>query len=182
MKKNILIVIEAVLILLAVISLVGLYRDNTTKVETIKENRIEIKELKYNLELQDNGNNTTDIAEKTKFINSAFAYYLNYNEDNYHSRFKELKNYFSSSVLDKLSGAGSTEKPSVPIKSSARNYVTYINPSEPNSFVHVTDILYQVSDNEPTTFKNVYVIHLSEREKDYMIDNVDVFSGTPTNK
>lgn len=177
-----LIIIEAVLILLAIISLVGLYRDNTTKAESIQKNKIEIEELKYNLEIQDNGNNTTDIAEKTKFIDSAFSYYLNYNEDNYQSRFKELETYFSLDVIDKLSGAGLTEKPSVPIKSSARNYVTYINPVEPDTFVHVTDILYQVSDNEPTTFKNVYIIHLSERENDYIIDNVDVFSGTPTNK
>lgn len=181
MKKNILIGVEAVLLLLTIISLVGLYRDNSTNEETIQENKKEIEELNYSLELQDNGNNTTDIAGKTKFINSGFAYYLNYNEDNYHSRFEELEDYFSSGVLDKLSGAGSTEKPNIPIKSSARNYVTYVNPTEPNSFVHVTDILYQVSDNEPTTFKNVYVIHLSEREKDYMIDNVDVFSGMPTN-
>lgn len=73
MKKNILIVIEAVLILLAVISFVGLYRDNTTKVETIKENKIEIEELKYNLELQDNGNNTTDIAEKNEVYQFSFC-------------------------------------------------------------------------------------------------------------
>lgn len=182
MKKNILLIVEAILILLAVISLIGLYRDNTAKEEEIQEKKLVIEELNSNLEIQDNGNNTTNIAEKTKFIDSAFSYYLNYNEDNYQSRFKALETYFSLDVIDKLSGAGLTEKPSVPIKSSARNYVTYINPAEPDFFVHVTDILYQVSDNEPVTFKNVYVLHLSEREEDYRIDQVDVFSGSPTNK
>ncbi|MCA9766469.1 MAG: hypothetical protein KC455_08625 [Carnobacterium sp.] len=182
MKKNILIGVETALIVLAVISMIGLYQDNKSKESTIQDNKTEIKDLKYNVTLQDNANNTTDIAEKTKFINSGFACYLNYNEDNYHSRFKDVDNYFSPDVIDKLSGAGSTEKPSVPIKSSARNYVTYVNPAEPNSFVHVTDIFYQVADNEPTTFKNVYVIHLSERDNEYIIDKVDVFSGIPTNK
>lgn len=182
MKKNILIGVEMVLIILAVVSMIGLYQDNKSKETVIQDNKTEIKELKYNLTLQDNANNTTDVAEKTKFINSAFSYYLNYNEDNYNSRFKELETYFSSDVIDKLSGAGVTEKPSIAIKSSARNYVTYVNPAEPDSFVHVTDIFYQVADNEPTTFKNVYVIHLSERDNEYIVDNVDVFSGTPTNK
>lgn len=182
MKKTIVMISEAILLLLAVISLFGLYQDNQSKDTTIQEHQAEITDLKHTLDLQENGNNTTEIADKTTFINSAFSYYLNYNEDNYQSRFKEIEKYFSLDVINKLSGAGTTEKPSVPIKSSARNYVTYVNPAEPNSFVHVTDILYQVADNEPTTFKNVFIIHLTERENEYVIDNVDVFSGTPTNQ
>ena len=182
MKKIIVMISEAVLLLLAVISLFGLYQDNQTKADTIQAYETEITDLKHTLDLQENGNNTTEIAEKTKFINSAFSYYLNYNEDNYQSRFEEIEKYFSLDVINKLSGAGASEQPTVPIKSSARNYVTYVNPAEPNSFVHVTDILYQVADNEPTTFKNVFIIHLTERENEYVIDNVDVFSGTPTNQ
>ena len=176
------IISEAVLLLLAVISLFGFYQDNQTKADTIHAHETEITDLKHTLDLQENGNNTTEIAEKTKFVNSAFSYYLNYNEDNYQSRFEEIEKYFSLDVINKLSGAGASEQPTVPIKSSARNYVTYVNPAEPNSFVHVTDILYQVADNEPTTFKNVFIIHLTERENEYVIDNVDVFSGTPTNE
>ena len=182
MKKTIMIISEAILLLLAVISLFGLYQDNQSKDATIQDNQVEITDLKRTLDLQDNGNNTTQIADKIKFINSAFSYYLNYNEDNYHSRLKEMETYFSFDVINKLSGAGASEQPTIPIKSSARNYVTYVNPAEPNSFVHVTDLLYQVADNEPTTFKNVYVVHLTERENEYVIDQVDVFSGTPTNE
>lgn len=64
MKKNILIGVEMALIILAVISMIGLYQDNKSKETVIQDNKTEIKELKYNLTLQENANNTTDIAEK----------------------------------------------------------------------------------------------------------------------
>ena len=182
MKKNVTIIVEAVLILLAVITIIFMFQDrNSQKDELIAKNK-EVTELKEYIEVQDNGNNTTDISEKVKFINSGFSYYLNYNTDNYQSRFEDVSKYFSPEVIDKLSGAGSTEKPTISIQSSTNDYKTFINPSEPNSFVYVTDIHYQVEENEPTVFNNVYLVNLTEKDGKYIVDNIDVYSGTPTNQ
>ena len=181
MKTKIIIMVETVLLLLAIISIFGLYQDNQQKEANLQTNQEEIAQLEDQLNVQNTGNNTAHIAEKTKFVNSAFAYYLNYNTDNYQSRFEEMKNYFSPSVIEQLSGAGGSETPNISINSSTQNYKTYVNPLEENSFVFVTDIHYQVEDNEPTIFKNVYLIHLSEEKGQNLIDQVDVFSGTPTN-
>lgn len=169
------------MLLLTVISIVGLYQDNQQKEATIQNNQAEIEQVEKQLNIQSSGNNTSAISEKTKFVNSAFAYYLNYNTDNYQSRFEDMKNYFSPSVIEQLSGAGETDTPTVSINSSTRNYKTYVNPLEENSFVFVTDIHYQVAENEPTVFTNVYFIHLSEGKGHYLIDQVEAFSGTPTN-
>lgn len=181
MKTKIIMMVESVLLLLAIISIYGLYQDNQQKEADIQTKQEEIAQLEENLIVQSSGNNTADIAKKTKFVNSAFADYLNYNTDNYRSRFEDMENYFSPSTIEQLSGAGGTEAPTISINSSTQNYKTYVNPLEDNSFVFVTDIHYQVEDNEPTVFKNVYLIHLSEEKGQYLIDQVDVFSGTPTN-
>lgn len=181
MKKTIIIVVEAVVLLLAVISIVGLYQDNQQKEADIQTNQSEIQQLEEQLSVQNNGNNTAAISKKTEFVNSAFAYYLNYNTDNYQSRFEDMKAYFSPSVIEQLSGAGGTDTPTVSLNSSTKNYKTYVNPLEENSFVFVTDIHYQIAENPPSVFTNVYFIHLSEGKGNYLIDQVEVFSGSPTN-
>lgn len=182
MKQKIIIIVESAFLLLAIISLIGLYQDNKSKEVEIQENKETIETLNANLDVQNNANDTENVSDKIDYINNAFSLYLNYETDTYVSRFEEMKNYFSPSVLEKLTGASGTEKPQMAIESSISNYATYINPLENNSFVFVTDINYQVEDNEPTTFYNVYLVNLAEENGETLIDNVDVFSGAPTNK
>lgn len=182
MKKTIALISLSIVLLLSIISIVGLYQDNKSKDDRIQTLESEIQEQSEYVEVQDNINHsTTEVVDKVQFVNEAFGSYLNYTSDTYQTRFNDMKAHFSGDTIKKLQGAGTGSTPNISIESKTTNPLTYASPNTENSFVYVTEIEYQVEDNEPSIFTNIYLVYLTEESGEYLITNVDVYSGNPTN-
>lgn len=182
MKKTIALISLSVVLLLTIVSIIGLYQDNRSKDNEIETLKAEVQNQTEYVENQENVNHsTTDVVDKVQFINQAFEGYLNYTSESYQTRFSDMRDHFSGETIEKLQGAGTGSTPEVSIESSTNEPLTYASPNTENSFVYVTEIHYQVEDNQPSVFNNIYLIELAEENGQYLITNVDVYSGNPTN-
>lgn len=182
MKKTIALISLSIVLLFSFISIFGLYQDNKSKEEQIQTLESEVQEQSEYVGVQENVNHsTTEVVDKVQFVNEAFSSYLNYTSDTYQTRFNDMKDHFSGNTIEKLQGAGTGSTPSISIESNTTNPLTYASPNTENSFVYVTEIEYQVEDNEPSIFTNIYLVNLTEENGEYLITNVDVYSGNPTN-
>ncbi|GEQ33595.1 hypothetical protein B795N_14770 [Marinilactibacillus psychrotolerans] len=182
MKKTIALISLTIVLLFSIISNIGLYQDNKAKEDNIQTLESKLQEQSEYVEVQDNVNHsTTEVVDKVQFVNEAFEGYLNYTSDTYQTRFNDMKDHFSAETIDKLQGAGTGSTPNISVESNINRPLTYASPNTENSFVYVTEIEYQVEDNEPTIFTNIYLVDLAEESGEFLITNVDVYSGNPTN-
>lgn len=182
MKKNIALVSLSIVLILTIVSIIGLFQDNRNKTTEILALQEEVQSQSAYVEDQENVNHSsTDVVDKIQFVNEAFRSYLNYTSETYQSRFTDMRDHFSGSTIEKLQGAGEGSTPEVSVESSTNSPLTYASPDTENSFVYVTDIEYQIEDNTPSTFTNIYLIEIAEEDGSFLITNVDVYSGTPTN-
>lgn len=182
MKKNIALISLSIVLLLTIISIVGLFQDNKSKDNKIQILESEVQAQSEYVKEQDNVNHSsTNVVDKVQFVNEAFSGYLNYTSETYQSRFNDMKDYFSTETIKKLQGAGTGSTPSISVESNTSSPLTYASPNTENSFVYVTEIEYQVEENEPSVFTNIYLVELTEDSGEYLITNVDVYSGNPTN-
>lgn len=182
MKKTIALISLSVVLILSIFSIIGLYQDNKSKDDRIQTLESELQAQSEYVEVQDNVNHsTTEVVDKVQFVNEAFGGYLNYTSDTYQTRFNDMKDHFSAETIEKLQGAGTGSTPNISVESNTTSPLTYASPNTENSFVYVTEIEYQVEDNEPSIFTNIYLVDLTEDNGEYLITNVDVYSGNPTN-
>jgi len=174
MSKNIGLIGLSILLLLSVVSLIGLYSENSELKEEIAV--LTTEQGNENEEIQD----VTNLEEETRFIQTAFNNILNYTNETYNQRLSEAKNNFTAESYQLLQGVGNDENLSLSIQSATSNEQVYKSLQGNNQFIYVAEVSYQVEENEPVVFDYFYQFNLLERNNEYRIDNVEIIPKQPT--
>jgi predicted DNA binding CopG/RHH family protein len=174
MNKNIGLIGLSILLLLSVVSLIGLYSENSELKEEITV--LTTEQGNENEEIQD----VTNLEEETRFIQTAFNNILNYTNETYNQRLSEAKNHFSAESYQLLQGVGNDENLRLSIQSATSNEQVYKSLQGDNQFIYVAEVSYQVEENEPVVIDYFYQFNLLEKNNEYRIDNVEIIPKQPT--
>lgn len=174
MNKNVGLIGLSILLLLSVVSVVGLYSENTELKEEVSA--LTTQQDSESEEVQEMPN----LEEKVQFIQTAFNNMLNYTNEAYNERLEEAKNYFTAESTELLQGVGADEDPSIAIQSSTSNEQVYRSLQGDDQFIYVSEVSYQVEENDPVIIDYFYQFSLIERNNEYRIDHVEIIPKQPT--
>lgn len=157
MKKYIKVI---VLVILMVISLVLVFLSNN-KDNKAKDNNnrdINIVDTQENSKKDSNNNNDGE-----QNINNFFNTLFNYDNENYKSRFDDIKKYSTDNVVEMLEGAGDIVTPTTSIKNKLDTIEIFFDKSEKKAIV-VTNTTYTIS-NSANSMQQIFQIDLNEENK-----------------
>ena len=174
MNKNVGLIGLSILLLLSVVSVVGLYSENTELKEEVSA--LTTQQDSESEEVQE----VPNLEEKVQFIQTAFNNMLNYTNETYNERLEEAENYFTVESTELLQGVGTDEDPSIAIQSSTSNEQVYQSLQGDDQFIYVSEVSYQVEENDPVVIDYFYQFTLIERNNEYRIDNVEIIPKQPT--
>lgn len=112
-----------------------------------------------------------DVEKKTDFITKGFETLLNYDNTNYEQRAENLKKYFTEETYTNMISNEHLDT-SVEFVSTSENYQVYKHVGDENQFVVILDTTFQVSDNDPTPFTNIYEVTLTDNDGTYIISGL----------
>jgi len=115
------------------------------------------------------------IERQVQFIQEGFDTLLNYNNDTYDQRNKDIGNYFTVEAVEAMTGYERID-PQVSFESSTTNEKIYQSLQSDHGFIYIADVSFQVEDNPTTPVRNIYEFEMIENNGDYRIDNVQVFA------
>lgn len=156
MKKYIKVI---VLVMLMVISLVLVFLSSNKDNKTKDNNNKDINIVDTQEESQKDSTNNDGEQNINNFFNTLF----NYDNENYKSRFDDIKKYSTDNVVEMLKGAGDIVTPTTSIKNKLDTIEIYFDKSKKKAIV-VTNTTYTIS-NSANSMQQIFQLDLNEENK-----------------
>lgn len=156
MKKYIKVI---VLVILMVISLVLVFLSNNKDNKAKDNNNRDINIV----DTQENSKKDSNNNDGEQNINNFFNTLFNYDNENYKSRFDDIKKYSTDNVVEMLKGAGDIVTPTTSIKNKLDTIEIFFDKSEKKAIV-VTNTTYTIS-NSTNSMQQIFQIDLNEENK-----------------
>lgn len=164
-------IVTNLIFILATIGQTLVVKNKNAEIKTLasKNQSLNQKVIKYN---SNNKTETLVNGEKAKknvvdFINAQF----NYTNENYKSRFEDIKKYVTTDVYSALNGAGDVTTPKTKIQSKVDNLNVYLATNNNQTITALINIstIYSVEGVGGSPINQIYELELKEQEKDKWI-------------
>src|SRR5699024_4181712 len=110
--------------------------------------------------------------EKSTFITEAFAKLLDYNNETYDDRSNDLQDYFTAEAIHRAVGYEHIDTEVRFESTNSNNQIFKSLGNETNEYILITDVVFEVEDDDTTSITSNYELELVENEGQYRIDNL----------
>jgi len=104
---------------------------------------------------------------------------FNYTNQNYKSRFLDIRRYVSDDVYNALKGTGDIETPKVKVQNEVKDLNVYLTTNDNKTIKALVNIttVYSVQGVKNAAINQIYELELTQREKDEWIINKYTLMG-----
>jgi len=154
-------------------------RNNNAQIQSLSSQK---ENLNQRLE-QDNANNKTETLLTSQAIKNNISDFVNaefnYTNENYISRFEEIKRYVTNDVYNGLKGTGDITTPKTKVQNEVTNLNVYFTTDDNKTIKALVNIatIYSIQGVKGTTINQIYELELREQTKDQWIITKDTLMG-----